>query len=394
MAAAFTYQNFRRKIHVYYDRPGKRKKPEEKRMREEAAREKRIEEKREEKRSLLKFLFETPVRAPKGYQEEEEGDDKDIQPKGKKKHFLLKTAAFLLACIFVLSALLYLLPVGIFGSRSKSMYLADNEVPGGYVHVLLVGVDVDSTGTSRSDTMIIASVRKGEIKLTSLLRDTGVTIPGRSGTHRLNAAYAYGGIDLLLKTVNQNFGLNITRYAMVDYKSFPEIIDKLGGVTLTVTDAEASEINRNVGGLLYMDVQKGILPYDEGRALYESELLAKGGDNLRLDGLQTLGYARIRSLDSDYGRTNRQRKVLSAILAQVKQHPINGIGAAGTALNEIDTNMNTLEIASIAFKAIAGGLPEQTRLPAAGTYTDNGGMFENVDYNANREYFINFVCGK
>ena len=70
---------------MYYDRPGKRKKPEEKRMREEAAREKRIEEKREEKRSLLKYLFETPVRAPKGYQEEEEGDDKDIQPKGKKK---------------------------------------------------------------------------------------------------------------------------------------------------------------------------------------------------------------------------------------------------------------------------------------------------------------------
>lgn len=376
---------------MYYDRPGKRKKPEEKRMKEEAVLEKRLEEKKEEKRSLLKFLFETPVHAPKGYQEEEEAAEKDTQSKGKKKHFLLKGVCFLLACLIVLSILLYFMPVGLFGSRSKSLYMADNDVPGGYVHVLLVGVDVDSVGTSRSDTMIIASVKRGVIKLTSLMRDTGVTIPGRSGTHRLNAAYAYGGIDLLLKTINVNFGLNITRYAMVDYDSFPKIIDKLGGVTLTVTDAEANEINRNVGGLLYMDVQKGNMPYDEGKQLYESERLSKGGEDLRLDGLQALGYARIRSLDSDYGRTSRQRKVLSAVLSQAKQHPISLIGAAGTALNEIDTNMNTLEIASIALKAITGGLPEQTRLPTSGSYEDNGGMFENVNFKWNREYFLEFL---
>ena len=140
-----------------------------------------------------------------------------------------------------------------------------------------------------------------------------------------------------------------------------------------------------------MDVMKGSMPYDEGKALYESELLAKGGENLRLDGLQALGYARIRSLDSDYGRTERQRKVLSAILTQAKQRPLNVIGAAGTALNEIDTNMNTLEIASIVLKAITGGLPEQTRLPANGTYTDNGGMFENVNFEKNHDYFVEFI---
>ncbi|MBQ3232932.1 MAG: LCP family protein, partial [Clostridia bacterium] len=229
------------------------------------------------------------------------------------------------------------------------------------------------------------------IKLTSLMRDTGVTIPGRTGTQRLNAAYAYGGIDLLLKTVNYNFGLNITRYAMVDYDSFPKIIDRLGGVTLTVSDAEANEINRNVGGLLYMDVQKGNIPYDEGYALYQSEILAKGGENIRLDGLQTLGYARIRSLDSDYGRTNRQRKVLSAVINQAKNHPLRLIGTAQTALNEINTNMNALEMLSLVLKGITGGLPEQTRLPASGTYTDNGGMFENVNFKENHDYFVEFL---
>ncbi|MBQ4619201.1 MAG: LCP family protein [Clostridia bacterium] len=381
---------------MYYDRPRKRKKPEEVLKREEAAREKRIEEKRrEEKFSLGRFFFETPVHEPKGYQEEEDREDReDIgenEPGEKKKHFLSKACALFLAGVFVLSLLLYFLPVGLFGSRSKDMYLANNDLPSGYVHVLLVGVDVDSTGTSRSDTMIVASVSKGDIKLTSLLRDTGVTIPGRSGKHRLNAAYAYGGIDLLLKTVNQNFGLNITRYAIVDYDSFPKIIDKLGGVTLTVSDAEANEINDNVRGLLYMDVKNGKREYDAGYQLYLDEILEKGGENLRLDGLQTLGYARIRSLDSDYGRTNRQRKVLSAILSQVKKHPLKLIGAAGTALGEIDTNMNTLEIASIALKGIAGGVPEQTRLPASGTYTDNGGMFENVDFKANLSRFLDFV---
>lgn len=381
---------------MYYDRPRKRKKPEEVLKREEAAREKRIEEKRrEEKFSLGRFFFETPVHEPKGYQEEEDREDReDIgenEPREKKKHFLSKACALFLAGVFVLSLLLYFLPVGLFGSRSKDMYLANNDLPSGYVHVLLVGVDVDSTGTSRSDTMIVASVSKGDIKLTSLLRDTGVTIPGRSGKHRLNAAYAYGGIDLLLKTVNQNFGLNITRYAIVDYDSFPKIIDKLGGVTLTVSDAEANEINDNVRGLLYMDVKNGKREYDAGYQLYLDEILKKGGENLRLDGLQTLGYARIRSLDSDYGRTNRQRKVLSAILSQVKKHPLKLISAAGTALGEIDTNMNTLEIASIALKGITGGVPEQTRLPASGTYTDNGGMFENVDFKANLSRFLDFV---
>ncbi len=381
---------------MYYDRPRKRKKPEEVLKREEAAREKRIEEKRrEEKFSLGRFFFETPVHEPKGYQEEEDREDReDIgenEPREKKKHFLSKACALFLAGVFVLSLLLYFLPVGLFGSRSKDMYLANNDLPSGYVHVLLVGVDVDSTGTSRSDTMIVASVSRGDIKLTSLLRDTGVTIPGRSGKHRLNAAYAYGGIDLLLKTVNQNFGLNITRYAIVDYDSFPKIIDKLGGVTLTVSDAEANEINDNVRGLLYMDVKNGKREYDAGYQLYLDEILKKGGENLRLDGLQTLGYARIRSLDSDYGRTNRQRKVLSAILSQVKKHPLKLISAAGTALGEIDTNMNTLEIASIALKGITGGVPEQTRLPASGTYTDNGGMFENVDFKANLSRFLDFV---
>lgn len=381
---------------MYYDRPRKRKKPEEVLKREEASREKRIEEKRrEEKFSLGRFFFETPVHEPKGYQEEEDREDReDIgenEPREKKKHFLSKACALFLAGVFVLSLLLYFLPVGLFGSRSKDMYLVNNDLPSGYVHVLLVGVDVDSTGTSRSDTMIVASVSRGDIKLTSLLRDTGVTIPGRSGKHRLNAAYAYGGIDLLLKTVNQNFGLNITRYAIVDYDSFPKIIDKLGGVTLTVSDAEANEINDNVRGLLYMDVKNGKREYDAGYQLYLDEILKKGGENLRLDGLQTLGYARIRSLDSDYGRTNRQRKVLSAILSQVKKHPLKLISAAGTALGEIDTNMNTLEIASIALKGITGGVPEQTRLPASGTYTDNGGMFENVDFKANLSRFLDFV---
>ena len=324
------------------------------------------------------------------YQEAPEEEAENTTPR-RKKRFLLKACAFLLALVCVCALALYFLPVGMLGSHEKDLYLADNELPGGYIHVLLVGVDKDTTGTSRSDTMIVASIKKDEIKLTSLLRDTGVSIPGRNGTYRLNAAYAYGGIDLLLKTVNHNFGLDITRYAMVDYDSFPKIIDKLGGVTLTVTDAEANEINRNVGGLLYMDVQKGLLPYDEGYALYQSEILAKGGENLRLDGLQTLGYARIRKLDSDYGRTNRQRKVLSAIIDQAKKHPLRLLGTAQTALNEINTNMSALEMISLVLKGITGGLPEQTRLPASGTYTDSGGMFENVNFKENHDYFVEFL---
>ncbi len=287
---------------------------------------------------------------------------------------------------------LYVLPVGRLGSQSAPG--AALPLPSGYTHVLLIGADLDGGGTSRSDTMIIASVGAKRVLLTSLQRDTGVNIPGRSGLHRLNAAYAYGGPALLLETVNRNFGLDLSLYAVVDYESFPPLIDVLGGVYVDgVSDAEAEQINHNVYELIKRRLNRGEVSLEQAKAEYLREALAKGG-NLRLDGAQALGYARIRKLDSDYGRTARQRKLLKAALDALKSAgPVKLARFARRALNAVDTNLNLMQLISLGEKALLSSSAEQLRLPVGGSYTDEGGMFYDVDYGKNHNAFMSFVYG-
>ena len=316
--------------------------------------------------------------------------------RGNRRRAYLRAAAAVLALAMLTALALYALPVGLFGSHGRARYLANDDLPSGRVHVLLMGIDRDKAGTSRSDTMMVLSVGGGRVYLTSLQRDTGVTIPGKSGLHRLNAAYAYGGAELALQTVNQNFGLNITRYALADYESFPELIDLIGGVTVSVTDDEAEQINNNMREVLVRAYKTGAATYDAALNRYESEYMDSGGENLTLSGMRALGYARIRNLDSDYGRTNRQRKVLSAALRSLKANltrPALLLRFAARALGMVETNMNALELMSLGEKAVLAQSIAQTRLPVNGTYRDDGGMFYNVDYAANRNAFIEFVYG-
>lgn len=346
--------------------------------------------------SLWEILFETPRRGEADDFAEEAETEADERPARRSRHGLLKLVLAALALMVVCALALYALPVGLFGSHSKADFLADNKLPSGYTHVLLLGVDRDANGTSRSDTIMVVSVGKGHVKLTSLQRDTGVTVPGKSGLHRLNAAYAYGGAELALKTVNQNFGLNITRYAAVDYDGFEELIDRIGGVTLSVTDDEAEQINRNMFEVINTRYKSGLLTYDGAWEIYNRERLAAGGDSLCLSGMQALGYARIRKLDSDYGRTNRQRRVISAAVTALKDsltRPATLIHVAAGAISMLDTNMNAAELLSLGEKALLSSDIDQTRLPKNGTYTDDGGMFYDVDYAANHDAFVEFVYG-
>jgi len=376
--------------------PGARKREEERLERL------RLEEERKKRRfSLLRFLFETPRKRPEENEEEvytsdESEEDYAHAPKKRKKHLLVKAILCLLAFTALFAYLLYLLPVGLFSIGRTNDDSSGRALPSGCTHVLLIGVDKDTHGTSRSDTMLIASVSKKSVHLTSLMRDTGVVIPGKSGTHRLNAAYAYGGAELLLKTVNQNFGMDISRYILADYESFPKLIDLLGGVNLSISEAEMHEINGNVQEILWRKVVSGEISYEKGLALYQRETLSSFGESTHLSGTQALGYARIRSLDSDYGRTNRQRKLLTQAVSSLKSHIYNPVSLAGigvNALSMIETNMNALEIASLGLKACASSGISQTRLPVNGTFTDNGGMFFNVDFEKNREAFLSFVYG-
>lgn len=169
-------------------------------------------------------------------------------------------------------------------------------------NILLIGADKEKGGSSRSDSIMIASVNKttGRITVCSILRDTHLDIPGE-GKAKVNSAYAWGGANLLVQTIEENFGIKIDDYATVNFEMFTALVDGLGGIEVEVTDDEADYINN--------------------RHRYGSEEKPdhfESGESVHLNGYQALWYSRIRKLDSDFYRTERQRKVIAAIVEKVK----------------------------------------------------------------------------
>lgn len=163
------------------------------------------------------------------------------------------------------------------------------------INILLVGQDRrPGEGRARSDSMILCSFnpKNGTLQMVSFLRDLYLSIPGGYMDNRLNASYALGGFDLLDDTLSQNFGVRIDANIEVDFSGFEKIVDILGGVDVSLTQAEADWLNRGGYGLT-------------------------AGLN-HMDGKLALNYARIRYLDSDFGRTARQRNVLNSIFNSVR----------------------------------------------------------------------------
>ena len=221
------------------------------------------------------------------------------------------------------------------------------------VNILLIGQDAREGETSaRSDSMILCTYNKEthRLTLTSFLRDLYVPIPGH-GSNRINAAYAAGGMELLEETLERNFGLCIDGSVEVDFSQFAEIIDILGGVELELRQDEADYINEKTGSSLA-----------EGRQL--------------LNGEQALTYSRIRNLDisGDFSRTDRQRKVLSAVMDIFRECSLPELaGLVDDLLPMISTDLGATRLFSLAVDI----LPNLSALelssqyvPAPGTYTD------------------------
>lgn len=170
-------------------------------------------------------------------------------------------------------------------------------------HILLIGQDRrENESRSRSDCMILCSFHpeNGTMTMTSFLRDLYVSIPGYS-RNRLNAAYAFGGMDLIRKTFQENFGVAIDGCVEVDFAQFSQLVDLLGGITIVLRQDEAAHINMEVPG----------------------SSLSQGRQHL--NGAQALAYSRIRSLDhdGDFSRTTRQRNVLMALLSHCRSASVS-----------------------------------------------------------------------
>lgn len=232
-----------------------------------------------------------------------------------------------------------------------------------YTNVLLIGVDRrGSRGDSQADVMMIATLDKknGRLKLMSILRDVFVHIPGH-GEYRLNSAAAKGGVPLLMDTINENFHLNISQYVLVDFNMFEKVVNKLGGVTVRMTAEEISAANDCIAGL---NKQRGV------DYLWDGFIFAEAG-NVRLTGKQALGYSRVRKIDSDFTRTNRQFKVLSAIFAKFRsKNLLEQYDILNEIMPMVETNMNAgdiIECATAALKMDTPGILSYT-VPIEGLY--------------------------
>lgn len=185
----------------------------------------------------------------------------------------------------------------------------------GEFKLLLVGVDTDDPQIrGRSDTMILAVLnkRKCELKLISFMRDLYVQIPGKAH-NRLNAAYAFGGPELLKKTLDKCFHVKPDGYLAVNFAMMAKLVDSIGGVEIEVESEELRPLN---GILEYYNYLKK-RPGKQGRL--------ENAGRQTLTGLQAMSYARIRKIDSDFERVARQQRVIMAIFNKIKRMSVEEI---------------------------------------------------------------------
>ena len=255
--------------------------------------------------------------------------------------------------------------------------------------LLLIGTDATTEEeTGRSDAMVLVRLdaEAGEVRMISFLRDLYVRIPGH-GRNRLNAAYAFGGAELLLSTLEENFGVRADGWAEVDFSRLTKVIDRIGGVEADVSEAERRQLN-------------GILMH-YNHAIGEEEtdgLLTKAG-LLSLTGKQALCYSRIRKIDGDLQRTSRQREVLEAAFRKVTALDAWSLAVlALESLEAVKTNLSAWEIIRLiplALRARDAAFTSMT-VPMAGAWQDktvNGMQVLAVDEAAVRVQVSAFLAG-
>ncbi|MCQ2490358.1 MAG: LCP family protein [Ruminococcus sp.] len=305
--------------------------------------------------------------------------------------------------VFYTLLILFILIFGIYSCTSLSLISkldhvstdsrerTPNAISRSYVtSILLIGTDGrTSDERGRSDTMMLISFNTASDKVstTSFMRDCYVEIPGY-GWDKLNAAYSYGGPELVMDTIEHNFGVRIDDYVSVNFLSFASVVDSVGGIDVDLSDAEAEEINV----ILQAEVN-GIMGDDT-----YSDLLSGGGKNIHLVGKQALAYARIRHIgNADFERTERQRRVVDLVMNKLKTfNPIMLKNLSTKVLPDVTTNMNTAELYLLSLRAPImlsyDRIPLQ--IPAEGTYygesTPSGDALI-VDFEQNYEVIKNNV---
>lgn len=258
-------------------------------------------------------------------------------------------------------------------------------------NILVFGVD--SRGTDdyqcRSDCMMIVSINKSAntVKLVSLMRDIGVYIgdtdeSASSSLDKLTHAYAYGGVGLMINTINRNFGLDIQRFAMLDFGSAADVIDMVGGVEIDVQASEVQYANSCIAEL--NEITDNDVSY-----------LTTGGTQL-LNGTQAIGWSRIRYLDSDFVRTSRQRTVATALISEVAgMSRLYQLGLIEDSAGMFETNMQSLDLTRVGFNAVGGaGDIQEYRVPEDNLYTVQQNPWMMIlDWDSQLDLLHEFIWG-
>lgn len=244
-------------------------------------------------------------------------------------------------------------------------------------NILLIGQDRrPGESRARSDSMMIATLNKDKktIKITSLMRDMYVQIPGYSD-NRINVSYVFGGMKLLDEVIEKNFQVHIDSNVEVDFEGFVEGIDIIGGVPITITKQEASHLR-----------ERGFSNLSAGK--------------VNMDGELALEYARIRKIGNDHGRTERQRKVIIAAFEKVIGSSTQDLmELANKILPCVTTDMSNEQLISLGLSVFTSDLSsiEQHRIPLDGSYKDawiRGMLVMVPDLDVNRQELKDIIYGE
>ena len=334
---------------------------------------------------------ETDTKADK---KKRKNNKKAVKSRKKKKSGLKRFLIAVVLIIAFLAAGLYVLVGKVYGKMTYEKVDAVASSPmkeDGVTNILLIGNDSRENGEDgRSDAMILLSIsnKTKKIYMTSLLRDMYVDIPGHKG-NRLNAAYSYGGAELLMETIEQNFDIHISRYVLVNFEAFANLVDAVGGVDLELTGKEVEYVN---GYLVEYNI---LLGRPEGTDYFEDT----SGGMVHLNGPQALAYCRNRYIGTDFGRTERQRKVLTAVIHKLPQGMLtNSQGLIDGLMPNLTTNLTQTEcyqLGLMAPKAVTYDII-QNSIPLEGTYKDatirEMAVLE-VDFEANKKFLKENLYG-
>lgn len=290
----------------------------------------------------------------------------------QRRRRILKVILAILVVILVLCAGAFGTVLYLFGNMNTvdftesdaELGIVEKEGGGSITNIALFGVDTRdlSSDSGLSDAIMVLTVDRNQnvIKMTSVLRDSKVPIEGH-GKQKINHAYSYGGPTLAIKTLNQNFDLDIKEYVTVNFGQLADIVDAVGGVTLYLTPSEVNAANQLM------------------QECFAGEPRIQGSGDILLTGSQAVAYSRIRSLDSDNARASRQQNVLNGVFEKIKSMSKSDYPAfIRKFLGIVETSLDYSDILALSPVAVNGFTIENYTIPDIRYETD---LWGGIDTN-------------